>query len=129
MLTDDQVKTQVDLIAAMLNVSPYFDEVKVEVTENEESYTVFSIGDDRFIEVRYAYSGMHEYLPGYNYEVGGGGDEGPSIEVIYTGKAKSFNEAVVKLVSRIYQDQLQVLMEDWDTMKSLPNITLSGGQS
>ena len=50
MPTHEQAATHAKLIKAMLEVSPYFDDVTVEVAENEPSWTFFDIGGDYFIE-------------------------------------------------------------------------------
>lgn len=111
MFTDDSLKKMQDVIQTMIDVSPYFDFDTVEVKENEETYTVFTLGEKWWIEVRYNDHGLHQYLPGYDKDMGGVGDEGPSIEEVYIGTAISLHQSVVKIVTRIYEHQLEIVME------------------
>jgi hypothetical protein len=111
MFTEDSLKKMQDVIQTMIDVSPYFDFDKVEVKENEENYTVFQLGEKWWIEVRYNDHGLHMYLPGYDNEAGGFGDEPPSIEEVYIGTAVSLYQSVVKIVTRIFEHQLEIVME------------------
>ena len=112
MLTDDQVHEQCKLIKKMLEVSPYYINVDVIVYENEEKYTVFSIGSSEFIEVRWSKTGNHHYLPGYENIAGGFGSEPPSKEEVYLGARKlSYHQACVRLVTHQYESALHVAFE------------------
>jgi hypothetical protein len=123
MFTEDSLQKMQDMIKTMLDVSPYFDWDTVVVKENEETYTVFTLGEKWWIEVRYNNFGLHVYLPGYDKQVGGFGDEPPSIEEVYIGHCNSLHQSVVKIVTRIFEHQLQVFMEGYEH-KSYPINTI-----
>ena len=117
MLTDDQVIEQCSLIKKMLEVSSYFNGVTVECTTNDYDSSVFDFGGDYFIEVRYSNEGIPDYLPGYYKQYGGFGSEPPHMEEVYFGngnsrKCRSLHRACVRLVSRLYEDELHIALED-----------------
>lgn len=114
MLTEAQVTEQCNLLKKMLEVSSYFDGVTITVQENNDRVTIFDIATSHFVEVRYDPGGIHAYLPGYYNECGGFGSEPPSIEEVYLSNGKtcrSFHQACVKIVSRLYEDELQIAFE------------------
>ena len=90
MLTDDQVKEQVRLLKTMLEVSPYFNGVTVQCTNNDYDMSVFEFGGDMFLEVRYNNKQspymLNTYLPGYMKQYGGFGSEPPCMEEVYIGQ-------------------------------------------
>ena len=108
MLTDDQVIEQCSLIKKMLEMSSYFDGCNVECKANNDVCTTFVIASRYFIQVNYRNNGLHDYQVGYYKRYI---DDAPYLNRVYLNngqRCSSFIKACVRIVSWVYEDELQI---------------------
>ena len=106
MLSIEEATRQANIMTLMLEVSPYFDDVDIVITERESNYTIFAINDSLFIEVRDNDFGFHQYLPGYYKDIG------DNTHKVYLSVKESIYQSCMRIVAFMYDLQLRSITSE-----------------